>query len=909
MELKKTLLMPKTNFEMRGNLPNKEPSLVKYWDDIDLYHLLLKKNAGKEEFSFHDGPPYANGNIHCGHMLNRLIKDFIVRYKAMSGYYTPFRFGFDTHGLPIENQVTKNGIDRKKVDIVSFRDKCKEYALKQVANQSGQIMRLGVIGDIKHPYLTLDKEYEAHQVEIFASMALKGLIYKGLKPVYWSPSSESALAEAEIEYHDIDSHSLYVAFPLLDGKGLLDLDTKLVIWTTTPWTLPANLAISVHPRFEYGLYQTSKGKLVFLTSLADTLKEELSLGEMTLIKTFKGLEMDGILAKHPFYDRSSMVIVGEHVTSDSGTGLVHTAPGHGNDDYVVCTKYHIAPYCPVDDKGYFDDSVGERLKGLFYEDANAIVLDILKENNLLLKDTIINHAYPHDWRTKKPLIFRATPQWFCSIDKIKGDLLKAIDQINWLPSWGSERMYNMINDRTDWCISRQRAWGVPLPIIYGEDGHALIEKEIFDNIASIFKKEGSSIWFKEEASYFLPKGYHSEHSPHNIFTKEKDIMDVWFDSGSSFYSVMIKDGQKYPCDLYMEGNDQYRGWFNSSLILSVATQGKAAFKACLTHGWVLDEDSEKMSKSKGNGVDPSKVANMLGADILRLWASTIDYRQDVRLSDDILKQVSEQYRRIRNTFKFLLSNLYHDDERLFDPQLDFVESEEFVDRAILAKLELIKNQMIEAFDNYDFASGIMKLSNYLVSDLSSFYLDITKDILYCDSLNSLRRKEVQSTLYIIENTLMRLLAPILPFTMEEVYRNSPNALKQSVALEDYPKISHIYHEEILKDYEEFNRIRAIVLKGLEEYRKNGLIGSSQEAHVILPHKYLDFFKKYQLIENESELAHLFIVSKVTFSDDDCLQVKNAHGQKCPRCWNYVDELKEIEGEKVCSRCYEVIKNV
>jgi len=905
MELKKTLLMPKTDFEMRGNLNLKEPIFLARWQEEDLYHQMLEERAGGKEYVLHDGPPYANGNMHCGHMLNRLLKDFIVRYKSMCGYRAPFVFGWDTHGLPIENQVTKSGVNRKATPIIEFRAKCREYALAQVAIQKEQIRRLGVLGDFEHPYLTLDKNYEARQIETFAAMALQGLIFKGLKPVYWSPSSESALAEAEIEYYDVKSASIYVGFAVSDGRGVLQTGDNLAIWTTTPWTLPANLAISVHPRFEYGLYKTDKGRLVFLAEFADALKKELGLSECTLIKTIKGSALEGIKTKHPFYNRESPVLNGEHVTNEAGTGLVHTAPGHGVDDFVVSAKYGIAPYCPVDDRGFMTSDVGERLAGLFYEDANAVVLEMLKENGALLKSGESVHSYPHDWRTKKPLIFRATPQWFCSIEPIRALLLKEVKKVKWMPAWGEVRMENMIKDRADWCISRQRAWGVPIPIIYCEDQTPIIEKRVFDHIAKLFAEFGSDVWYEREVIDLLPSNYRNSHSPHGLFTKEKDIMDVWFDSGSSFSGVLKERGIKYPADLYLEGNDQYRGWFNSSLIISAACFAQAPFTHCVTHGFVVDENWDKMSKSKGNGIDPSKVANQFGADILRLWSATIDYKQDVRISESIITQVAEVYRKIRNTFKFLLGNLSSGEASRFDPLKDMATSFEPVDKFILSELESVKNDAISAFERFDFGAVVGRIVTFMSSDLSAFYLDVTKDILYCDAQTSSRRKQVQSVIYKTTDVLMRLLTPILPFTMDEVYHSFPTKEKSNVQLLDFPHESHESDASIASDYREFMKVREVVFKRLEEARARGDIGSSQEAYVYLPIKN-DVITRLGLKDNPEELARLFVVSKVLFDDNDQVSVARAGGHKCPRCWNYVDHLHEIEGEEVCERCLKAL---
>ena len=908
MELKKTLLMPKTDFEMRGNLSQKEPVLVKKWQDEDLYHQILKNREGNKEYAFHDGPPYANGDIHCGHMMNRILKDLVVRYKSMSGYYVPFIFGFDTHGLPIEVQVTKSGVNRKTTPIVEFRQKCREYALKQVAHQKEQIRRLGVLGDFDHPYLTLNPEFELQQIEVFTKMAMKGLIYKGLKPVYWSWSSESALAEAEIDYKDVKSYAIYVAFDVRDGKGVVPNGSKAVIWTTTPWTLPANLAISVHPRFVYGLYHTNKGDLILLEEFKDHLVEELGLTTCELIKSFKGQDLEGVLTKHPFYDRDSIIIVGEHVTNESGTGLVHTAPGHGVDDFTVCQKYNIQPYCPVDENGRLTSDCGPNLAGLFYEDANKVVLDIIEKNGSLLKCDEIVHSYPHDWRTGKPVIFRATPQWFCSIGKIRDDLLREVNNVTWYPTWGKERIGNMIKDRTDWCISRQRIWGVPIPIIYAEDGTPLIEKEVFDSILHKIKEFGTDAWFTNDAYFFLPEGYKNEHSPNGKFTKEKDIMDVWFDSGSSFNAVMVKGGHSFPTDLYLEGADQFRGWFNSSLTVSVACYDKAPYKNVVTHGWVLDEKGEKMSKSKGNGIDPNKMCNIFGADILRLWVSTVNYQQDVRISENLLKQVAEQYRKIRNTFKFLLGNLSNGEGSKFDPKKDMVKDLEVVDNFILAKLEEVKNTVIASFDKFDFASAVTKIMTFMSTDLSSFYLDIGKDILYCNGKDSLRRKQMQTVIYKVTSELMRMLTPVLPFTMEEVYKNMPDYENKSVVLLDYPKESHEYSQDVLDNYASFLLFRNDVNKAIETIRSSGEVGSSQEVHVITPD--YDVLKKTHLDNNLDELAKLLIVSKVSVDQSkEAIEAHHIDAHKCPRCWNYVDKLVKIDDEtEVCERCYEVLKN-
>ena len=916
MEIKESLLMPKTKFEMRGNLNQKEPKLIEKWDNIKLYEK-MNEQKNVNEFMLHDGPPYANGNMHCGHMLNRILKDFVIRYKNMQGYKTNFVFGWDTHGLPIENMVTKSGVNRKTTPIVEFRKKCEEYALKQVSNQKAQIKRLGVLGDFDHPYLTLHKEFEASEIHCFSEMALKGLIYKGLKPVYWSPSSESALAEAEIEYHDVSAKTIYVLFKTSDSLNIIPDDTYFLIWTTTPWTLPANLALCVNPEFIYGLYETNLGKIIFLSDLKEDLIKTLELTKCNLIKEYKGKELEGIKVKHPFYDRESLVILGDYVTSDSGTGIVHIAPGHGEDDYNVCLKYNIKPYCPVDSRGYMTKEAGPRLEGKFYEEANDEVIKMLVENNALVKEIDIVHSYPHDWRTHKPVIFRATPQWFCSISPIRDDILKAIHTVNWFPKWGETRMENMIKDRADWCISRQRAWGVPIPIIYCEDETPIIEKEVFEHIENIIRDKGSNAWYELSEKELLPNGYKNSHSPNGIFKKEKDIMDVWFDSGSSFNGVLKERGLKYPADLYLEGSDQYRGWFNSSLIISVALNGVSPYKQVVTHGFVMDENWEKMSKSKGNGIDPLKIANNYGSDILRLWASLTDYQQDARISESIIKQISEVYRKIRNTFKFMIGNLSNGSLEDTFKKEDIQKDLEFIDEAILARLEEVKNKVIGYYDEYNFINAMSEITKFISDDLSSFYLDFAKDILYCNEKESKRRLQVQTVLNEITYTLMLLLNPILPFTMDEVNENYPLKSEENVQLYSFPKKTENYKKKILDDYALLKDLRNDVFKSIEEVRKENIIGSSQEANVYLAIK---DSKLAELVDEigEEELSKIFIVSKVTIKEEleegldlkvsKCL-VKKHDGIKCDRCWNYQnnDEITEIEGVHLCPRCLKAMK--
>lgn len=903
MELKNTLLMPKTRFEMRGNLAKKEPVMVKKWEEENLYLLMNQNRENAPKFVLHDGPPYANGNIHCGHMLNRILKDFIVRYKNMAGFNTPFTFGWDTHGLPIENKVTASGIDRKLTPIPKFRELCAKYAKEQVAIQKEQIRRLGCLGDYEHPYLTLTKDYEADQLRVFKKMALDGLIYKGKKPVYWSPSSESALAEAEIEYQDVSSPSIYVAFKLSETKKHpFPEDTAFVIWTTTPWTIPANLAISAHPDFTYGLYQTNIGHLIVLPDLVEAVMKDIGIVEYQLVKTFKGQELEYLEAKHPLYDRTSLLLVGNHVTAESGTGLVHTAPGHGEDDFIIGQKYGLEVLCPVDEHGKMTKEAGPRLEGLTYEEANIEVLKWLKENHALLGEKTLVHSYPHDWRTHLPVIFRATPQWFCSIDKIKDQLLENVASVTWTPTWGEKRMNNMIKDRYDWCISRQRVWGVPIPIIYTEDQTPIIEEEVFDHIIALVEKHGSNIWFELEAKDLLPEGYTHPLSPNGKFTKEKDIMDVWFDSGSSALHVIKNAGLPYPSDLYLEGNDQYRGWFNSSLVISSAITGLPPYKAVLSHGFVLDENWAKMSKSQGNGIDPLKIANAYGSDILRLWAASIDYQSDVRISEAIIAQTAETYRKIRNTLKFILGNLTVTPEAVFKKE---EVTYSLMDQMILNQLQAVVNDAVQAYDNYAFNTVLSAVTNFIVTDLSALYLDYAKDILYCESVHNKERTGVIHTLDHVFMTLIKLLNPILPFTVEEAYLALDREdLKTSPQLLDMVKVAPV-DETLSATYQKFLSLRDQVYKALEEARQSGLIGSSLEAEVLVKVEDEELFTTLKTL-TPSELARLFIVSKVALTKTEPLTVKKATGIKCDRCWNYKDDVVEEGDVHLCGRCQKVI---
>lgn len=888
--------MGQTSFEMRGNLNNKEPLIQEKWEKMDLYNKVIRKNEGKREYTLHDGPPYANGDIHLGHALNKILKDFIVRYKNMNGFKSVYYPGWDTHGLPIENALQKSGVSRRDKPISEFRNLCMEYAYKQVNRQMVGFKRLGVLADYEHPYITLTHDFEADQIRVFAKMAAKGLIYKGLKPVYWSPSSESALAEAEIEYHDITSKSIYFKFPIVNGEGMFE-NASFLVWTTTPWTIPGDLAVCAGPDIQYVVFDSNKGRMVCAADLLESLKAKLNLEDVNVLGYEYGKNLLDLKYSLPIYDRIQPVINADYVTTTDGTGFVHIAPGYGEEDYIAGKEYGLDILVCVDNHGYQMENAG-KYAGMFYDDSeDAIIEDLKACGSLLLLDPI-THSYPHDWRTKKPVIFRATPQWFASIDPIKEDILKAIHDVEWTPVWGEVRISNMIRDRHDWCISRQRAWGVPIPVFYAEDGTEILEQDVLSHVADLFEEYGSNVWFEREAKDLLPEGYTNPHSPNGKFEKEKDIMDVWFDSGSS-YSTLARRGLPYPCDLYLEGSDQYRGWFNSSIITAVATTGTAPYKAVLSHGFTLDGQGRKMSKSLGNTVDPIKVCNTNGADILRLWVASVDYQSDMPLSQDILKQVSESYRKIRNTLKFLLSNVSD-----FNPKDSLpYEKLESVDKYMLIKLNKFIKEVKDGYDTFRFGDVYKTVLNYVSSTLSAFYLDFTKDILYIEDPKSNRRLSVQTVFYKIVDALIKLLSPILPHTMSEAYDCLPFKSAEDVYLTDMPEYEEI-SDSIEEKYDEFMGYRDVVLKALEDARAAKVIGKSFNAKLTIT---LDPKAEKVFEPVKDNAATLLIVSQLEFKagDEFKVEVTPAEGCTCARCRMIVPF---VSVDELCPRCDKIVNN-
>jgi isoleucyl-tRNA synthetase len=905
-DYKSTLLMPKTDFPMRGNLGNNEPLMQGVWNDIDLYNKRLQKNKDNTPYVLHDGPPYANGDIHIGHALNKVLKDIVLRYKSMQGFYTRYVPGWDTHGLPIETAlVKKKKINRNLIDKVEFRNMCKDYAKEQVAIQKEQFKRLGILGEWDNPYVTLEAKYEASQIRVFAEMVEKGLIFKGMKPIFWSPSSETALAEAEVEYHDKKSPSIYVAMDAVEKLDVYPTDFKFLIWTTTPWTIPANLAISVGELLYYSFIKVNND-IVYLVAkdLIDVLKEKLEWETVEVLKEVKGSALEGLSYKHPLHDRVSPIVLGHHVTVEGGTGLVHTAPGHGEDDFIIGQKYGLETLCPVDGKGFMTDEAYQ-YEGLFVDDCSKQVIKDLDELGHLLKMEWITHSYAFDWRTKKPIIYRATPQWFASIESLKTDMMSEIKNVNWFPKWGELRMENMVKDRKAWCISRQRAWGVPIPIFYNEDDTEILDKEVIRHVADVFEKEGSNSWWLKSAKELLPKGYTNPASPNGNFRKETDILDVWFDSGTSHHGGMKDFGLPYPSDLYLEGSDQYRGWFNSSLSTGVASMGKSPYKTCLTHGFVLDGEGRKMSKSMGNVIDPLKLIKQMGADILRLWVSSVDYQSDIRISNEMMKQVSESYRKIRNTIRFMMANLGD-----YNPETDRVPFKDLkeVDKYVALKLNQLVKNSIEHYDNFEFDTVYREITNFVTKELSAFFLDFTKDILYIEKFDNHSRRSIQTVLYDATLNLLKLLTPFLPHTTHEAYIHLPHTKEENMYLENMPKYIELGNEDIITKYELFMEVRDNVLKALEEARNNKVIGKSFNAKLIL---YPNNETKDLLNSLDANLGQIFIVSQFEMSEgvgefkfsNLSIDVLKADGVTCERCWQVVEHTHE----GICERCAEVIK--
>lgn len=914
-----TLNLPKTDFPMRAGLPKSEPVTLQNWEDEKIYEKLMELNEGKPLFVLHDGPPYANGNIHLGTALNKILKDFIVRYKNMSGFKAPYVPGWDTHGLPTELKARKEAGVGSSTDIsvVELRKMCQKFVEQSLNDQRTQFKRLGVIGEWDNPYITLTHDFEAEQIRVFAEMACKGYIYKGLKPVYWCPECKTALAEAEIEYAEDPCHSIYVKFNVTDdlGKfaamGVDPAKTSFVIWTTTTWTLPANVAICVGPSFDYAVIKTGDEYLVMAEELYKNAMADAEINDYEVVGTIKGSELEYMKTAHPFLDRASLVIVGDHVTLESGTGCVHTAPGHGVDDYNVCLNYSDIPIVvPVDENGVLTEEAG-MFAGLKTADANKPIAEHLEKIGALFAIKKIVHQYPHCWRCKEPVLFRATDQWFCSVDDFKDDAVKAINEVEWIPAWGKDRITSMVRERKDWCISRQRKWGVPIPIFYCEEcGEPLIDKEAMLAVADLFEKEGSNAWFTHEAADFLAEGTKCKKCGCHSFTKEKDIMDVWFDSGSTHAAVLKnRPYLQCPADLYLEGADQYRGWFQSSLLTSVATKGTAPYKAVLTHGWVVDGKGRVMHKSLGNGIDPQDVIKQYGADVLRLWVASSDYHADIRISPDILKQLSEAYRKIRNTARYILGNLSD-----FNPDTDMVDASDFmsIDNWAVAKLNNLIDKVKEAYDKYEFHIVYHAIHNFCVVDMSNFYLDVLKDRLYTEKADSKSRKAAQTAIYIILNAMTKMIAPILAYTSDEIWKYMPhskNEQAEHIIFNSMPeKIDVDIDGDFMSYWDKIHELRDEVKKSLESYIKDKTIKGSLEAKVVLAAggEEFNFLKKA-----ESELAAAFIVSEVEIVNNDAeleIKIEKAEGEKCERCWSISKTVgSNSEHLTLCTRCCENLK--
>ena len=915
-----TLNLPKTDFPMRANLPQREPEMQKAWEDEGIYEQMLKRNADKPSFILHDGPPFSNGNIHMGTAMNKVLKDFINKYKSMHGFRACYRPGWDNHGMPIESAIIKQSkLDRKKMTVPEFRDACHEFAQNFVNIQMDQFKRLGVLGEWDDPYLTMKPEFEAREIRVFGEMYKKGYIYKGLKPVYWCPHDETALAEAEIDYKDIDCTSIYVKFRISDTCGnekmnALDLaNTYFVIWTTTAWTLPGNLAIAVHPREEYIAAKVPSGEIYILAAaLAEKTLAAAGIDGYETLASFTGSELEYMKARHPFLDRDSVLLCADYVTMESGTGCVHTAPGFGADDYMTCKRYKMDMIVPVDDRGYQTEDAGP-YAGMYYEESGERIIADMRESGALLASEQITHSYPHCWRCKHPIIFRATPQWFCSVEAFKDEAVRACDDVTWTPAWGRERMIGMIRERADWCISRQRHWGLPIAVFYCKDcGEVICNDETIDNVSRLFAEHGSNVWYEKEASELLPEGFVCPKCGSVHITKETDTLDGWFDSGCThFVNLEDREGMRWPADLYLEGADQFRGWFQSSLLTAVGAKGQGApYRGVLTHGWVVDGEGKAMHKSLGNSVLAEDVVKKYGADILRAWVASSDYQVDVRVSDKILGQLGEIYRKIRNTARILLANLGD-----FDPDKDMLPVSELedIDKWIIAGANELAARSVKNYDEYDFHGVFHDLANFCTVDLSKLYIDITKDRSYVEALTSKTRRAVQTAMYTVLSMITRILAPLLTFTADEIWRAMPHIASEdarSVLLNDIPTYDEsLTFPEIKAHWDHLFELRDDVMKELETARANKLIGKSLEAQLHIAAS----GEQYAVLDSfRDQLAAIFIVSAVSLESGEGemkVTVEPASGEKCDRCWMFTEDGETTEDGHLCARCMETVKGL
>ena len=923
-----TLNLPSTSFSMRANLPQREPETIKYWDSIDLYGKMRENGAGKPLFILHDGPPFSNGNIHMGHAMNNVLKDMIIKSKAMTGYDTPFTPGWDNHGMPIESAIIKkNKLDRKKMSVADFRRACHKFAQDFVDIQRNQLIRLGISGDWQHPYTTMAPEFEAREVKIFGEMFKKGYIYKGLKPVYWCPHDETALAEAEIEYKDDKCTSIFVKFKVTDDKGILsdacDINkTYFIIWTTTTWTLPGNLAIALNPSEKYVLVKADNGECYIVAeALCEKTMNAGGIDSYEILKTVKGRELEFMKAQHPFLDRESLVVNADYVTMESGTGCVHIAPGFGADDYQVCRKYKIESIVPVDDRGYQTEDAG-KYAGMYYAESNKAILADMQESGALFASEEVVHSYPHCWRCKNPIIFRATPQWFCSVEAFKEEAAKACEEVEWIPAWGGERMVQMIRERADWCISRQRHWGLPIPVFYCDDcKKPICTDETINAVSSLFAEKGSNAWFEMEAAEILPDGFICPHCGGKHFFKETNTLDGWFDSGSSHYaSCENLHEKKYPADLYLEGADQYRGWFQASMLTAVGALGKGApYKTVLTHGWVVDGEGKAMHKSLGNSIAPDEMIKKYGADIVRLWVASSDYRVDVRVSDKIFGQLAETYRKIRNTARILMANLGD-----FNPDTDMIPVDELydIDKWIVSCTNDLTNTVKNAYNDYEFHLVYHGINNFCTTNLSKLYIDITKDRVYVEKKDGKARRSAQTAMYMVLSALTRLIAPMIVFTSEEIWKAMPHLSTdkvESIFLNDMPEYDEkLAFPEIRAKWDKLFEHRDAVMKALEIARAEKLIGKSLDAKLTL---YTNNDEVYDLLNSfANELSTVYIVSKAELVKGDApaeayceedseisVLVAQADGHKCDRCWAYSENGIETDGGFLCERCRAIIE--